>query len=271
MAHPSIPAARPPDATDLRERAVAVPSRRKTPRNVAIVLVAGVILSVGTVYLLRDAIASAVAGYVLEHQANVTCNHPQIHLGRSLRAATISQLECTVHNSRITHLRTKGDSVVELDGLHIVSATAHAASLDQRDRDVSNAKADFALSLGKAVGLADALMKGMLDAAQNYSADSPLIATDQLTETRGGKPESTLYGYTQRMDGAWNVTRARSVESGVGGIELRNFEQRVTSKRGRLSLDIYFGKPEPHQKPDLRVVVTGDRLDTDSPSFAAQL
>jgi hypothetical protein len=52
---------------------------------------------------------------------------------------------------------------------------------------------------------------------------------------------------------------------------VRNFDLKVTPKRGELTLAIWLGKPDPGEKPDALLEVDGSDLNQEHPKFDIRL
>jgi hypothetical protein len=218
-------------------------------------------------YGFRDPIATKVAGFVLDRRPGMRCTHPEIRVDRSLELAIVAPIDCSIADGPITRFVAQSDMEVELDGFSAKRVRIERAMMDQRERDVSNVESNTLGDLADLVGFRDSLVKGMLDAGEMYAGKGPVIQMDTVISKRAGKTEAVMHGFRITHENGWDRQFAARMESGPDIAAIRNFDLRVTPKRGQLSLDLFLGKPEPGEKPDIELQVEGRQLDEKKPHF----
>jgi hypothetical protein len=107
----------------------------------------------------------------------------------------------------------------------------------------------------------------MLDAAEPFSSDGPVLEIATLVAKRAGKREAVMRDFERSFDNGWARQRAKRVEAGPQVAEIRNFDMRATPSRGLLTLEIFLGKPEAGDEPDIKLKLEGSRLNEKKPRF----
>lgn len=226
----------------------------------------------GAAYAFRNPLATAAFAYAVDHNQQLSCTHPDVEVTRSLGELIIGPVACDVRGKPLLRVTTTARTFIELGASGPKSIEVGHATFNYRERDISAAHTNTAADIGKIVGMSDSLIKGMLDAAEMYSADTPAISVERLTMMRAGKRESVMYGFWMAVEGTWNRSHAARVDAGIEGLaEIRNFDMRVTPVRGKLSMAVYLGKAERGEAPDTVVRLEGTALDKRQPSFELSL
>jgi hypothetical protein len=230
-----------------------------------------VLLGLG-LYLFRNQVATAATAYAIDRSA-MECTHPKVTLPASLGRIVISPIECQNPSGPISGVTTHDDAIISLDGMSIAGVSTSSATIDQRDRDASHIENNTLGDLSSIVGVDEMLAKGILDARDMYSTRTPPFNAEKLIVNRAGKREAIMYGVEKKLEGDWSRTFAKRVDTpGIGGaLSIRNFDMKVTPSRGKLQLDVYMAKPKKGDKPDMKVKMDAERLDTKKPHFALKL
>jgi hypothetical protein len=237
-----------------------------------VVLVAIVLLVLGLVgYLARDPIATTVTGFVIDRQKTLSCSHPDVHVASSLDQVVLSPVQCNVYDNPITKFESHAPMIVDLAGMKPRQVRVAKATIDQRERDISKVESNLLGELAEMTGSTDSLVKAMLDGAESYSKSDMWLVIDEMAGYRGGKKESVMHRFRTNMDGEWNRTRADLIDSGGGPMSVGDMDMRVTPSRGRCTVSLFLGKRERGDKPDFRLEVVGDRLDTPKPHMRLRL
>lgn len=244
------------------------------PRWIKIVL--GVLISAvlvaGLSYGFRNSIATRALAYMLDHQEKLTCSHPEVEVASSLAWADVAPLDCKIRRSPMSEFKTMGPSRMFLKPFGVERIHVPRAVFDFHDRDVSHVQLDSDGELANVVKMTDPMVKGILDSSETYSPDQPPMLIDHLTMQRGGKRESVMHEHTTTMDGVWSRSHAERVDFGMEGIAtVREFDMRVTPRRGKLRMLVHLGDAEPGEKPDALVKLDGSELDQPKPRFDLSL
>jgi hypothetical protein len=243
----------------------------KLSKTVLALAVAG-LLGLSVAYAFRDALATRLVAFAVERQHQLKCTHPDVAVANTLQRVTLSPLQCTVDSGPVRELIVDGPTTIELDGLRVARVSTQRASLDQRERDVSNLECDLAGDLAKLAGFRDPFVKGMLDSSEMYAAKLPLLLVDELTAKRAGKLESVMHGYRQSSDDLWDRTQAQRLTGfGTNLVAVTDFEMRVTPQLGSVRMNIYWGKPRRGESPDMVLKLDGRRLQSKKPRCSVKL
>ena len=222
----------------------------------------------GLAYVFRNPLATALAGFALDRQENLTCSHPDVEVSASLRTLVVSAIDCDVAKKPLAHVKTSGPMQIELSGFGPESIAIDRATFDYRERDVSHVRTNTAADLAQIVGMTDSLIKAVLDASEMYSTDSPRITVERLTMLRGGKRENVMHDFWMAVEGEWNRSHAARVDIPAEGLaSVRNFDMRVTPVRGNLAMAVYLGEAERGEPPDAALRLEGKGLNQPHPSF----
>jgi hypothetical protein len=65
--------------------------------------------------------------------------------------------------------------------------------------------------------------------------------------------------------------QADVIDAGASPVTVGDLDMRVTARRGIGRVSIYFGKKTRDSKPDIRLELTGERLDTSAPHVQLRL
>jgi hypothetical protein len=222
-------------------------------------------------YVFRDPIASELAALALERKPGMRCTPPELQIDASLDRVTVSPIECSMAKGPISAFSTLSDLEVQLDGLKASRARVARAIVDQRDREVTEVESNTLGDLAKLAGMRDMLVKGMLDASEGFSPGGPVMQCGTLTMKRDGKLEAVMRDFQRTYEHGWERTRAAVVEGGPEFASIRDLDMSVTRSRGKLKMDVFLGKPERGESPDVRLKVEGDRLNQSEPHFDMSL
>jgi hypothetical protein len=234
-------------------------------------VVAFVVVLCVVAYFFRDALATRVAAHVLDGRPGLRCTHPDVRISRALDSVTLTPIKCSLSEGPITKFSAESNTVVLLDGLHLRSVNIPRATIDQRDRDMTNVESNALGDLAQVIGMRDSLCKGLLDASEMYSDSDMLLQVGVMTQKRKGKTESVMHGFRRTFEKGWDRQFAERVESSPELASVRNFDMRVTPSRGELTADIYLGKPKHGEKPDAELKIDGRELDQKKPRFKLSL
>jgi hypothetical protein len=223
---------------------------------------ASVILN-AVAYVFRDALATRVFAFVVDGLDSVQCDHAAVRVSRDLHEIRIAPLDCTIEEKPMHRLRTLDDAVITLDSVGIEDVRIRRVIVDYKERDISQVRSNTLGELAAFAGLSDKLVKSLLDASESFSTSAPPIKADVLTLNRGGEKAATMHDFVKSNDGVWERTYAARLESGP--VELHAFDMRVTASSGRLAANLYVGKGEPGEKPDVPLLLEGAELDTKAP------
>jgi hypothetical protein len=232
----------------------------------------GFAVMLGVAYALRSEIATDVAAFMLDRSDSTRCSHPEIVVDSSLEEAEVGPIECRVYRGPMRRGETFGRTRILLDGFQVKHMYVPRATFDFRERDISHVETNTLGDLADFVGMSESLIKGALDARDQYDPDAKPMTIGQVTMLRAGKKESQMFEQRQQMDGVWLRTYAARVATGIEGLaEVRNFDMRVTPKRARLTMGIYLGEAERGEKPDGELRLEGRDLDSPHPKFDLSL
>jgi hypothetical protein len=259
--------------TDSLPERAAIPTATK--RSIGR-LVVGVLLALAAslllVYLLRNPIATRVLAWTLDHKGNVSCSHPDVTIASSLSRISVAPVQCVILSGPLREVTMHSDTLISMTGTHVQSVEIAKATFDQRERDISNVDTDAASALAQFVGFGDELIKGLLDSSELYSIDSPPVLIEELTMKRAGKKQSLMHGFEKTVDGEWDRSHARRVQStGGAGTTVRDLDMRVTPTRGKLTANVYLGTPKAAEAPDVKLRLEGRHLNGPRPSFTLDL
>lgn len=218
-------------------------------------------------YVFRDPLATKVAAFALDRRPGMRCTHPDVRIESSLKLATISPIDCSIAEGPFARFSTQSDMEVQMKGFKPGTARVAQAIMGQRERDVSHVESNTLAGLADLVGFRDQLVKGMLDAAESFSPEGPVLRVGTLLAKRDGKREAIMRNFERSFDNGWARQRADRVEAGPKVAEIRNFDMRTTPSRGVLTLDIFLGKREPGDEPDVNLKLEGTRLNEEKPHF----
>lgn len=243
----------------------------RTLGKVLILSVASLALLAAVTYAYRDPIATELAAVALKRKSGMRCTAPQIQIDGSLDHVTVSPIECSIAEGPISAFKTLSPLEVQLDGFKASRVRVARAIVDQRERDVSKVESNTLGDLADLAGVLDMLVKGMLDASEMFRPGGPVVHCGTLTMKRNGKLEAVMRDFQRSHEHGWERTRAERVESGPEFASIRDFDMRVTPSHGKLRLNVFLGKPERGEPPDMRLEVEGDRLNQRKPHFDLSL
>jgi hypothetical protein len=242
------------------------------PRLSHVVLgsVAALALFCSLAYAFRSALATTVTRSVIAHSGTFSCSPAHVAIAPDFERIAVQPVQCTLSRGPTRHLRTEGDSVLELHDLRPLNVHIAKLSVDQHARDVSNIDTG---PHGELAGLLQSLSKAMLDFSELYSSGSPPLTIDQLEWQRDGKPEVSLRGFRRSNDGQWHRywVESLAMRGEDRAIAAQALDMRVTRTRGQLSASVYLSPPKPGQVPDLTLRLLGHNLDQRQPRFEVKL
>jgi len=239
-----------------------------------VVIASAVVAVCAAAYIFRNPIANAVVDYALAHSDERHCTKPHIDIAAALDRIDVSEMECTMRSGPVRYVHTEGLTRIRFSGLSQVHVHIDKATIDQRDRDVSNVETNTLGEVADLVGAMDSFSKGMLDAAEMYSPSLPSVEIDEVTMKRAGKMDSVMYGFSQSLDGRWNRSQAKRVEMPGGGnglVSVQALDMRVTPQQGRMTASIFITKPSPGEQPDVTLEVQGRKLDAKRPHISIEI
>jgi len=240
--------------------------------KIVVVAVAGLLLMLAAVYAFRDSVATRVAAYMLNRNADMLCTHPNVHISSSLNLITLSPFECQMYKpGPLKSMKAESDVLLHLDGLSLTQIDVKRATMDQRDRETAHVKSNTFGDLANVVGIRDGLVKGMLDASESFSPGGPVMHADTLIAKRNGKVESVMKDFRRTFEDGWERQHAAQLEGGGGIVAMRDFDMRVTKQRGKLSLALHLGKPERGESPDMKLKMEASGLDQETPRVSLSL
>jgi hypothetical protein len=222
-------------------------------------------------YVARNALATSLAALVLDRKSSLSCTHPVISLTAALDTAIVSPFSCRIHSGPMTEFTTSAALIADLQLLRPRSLHVARATIDQRERDLKNVHMNALQAIADFTGMTHELVESMLDASESYSPDSPALQVDVLNAKRGGKHKSTMRNFRRTLDGSWSRTQADVIDAGASPVTVGDLDMRVTASRGIGRVSIYLGKKTRDSKPDIRLELTGERLDTSAPHVQLQL
>lgn len=238
-------------------------------KKIALGVVAAILVLWIAVYIFRDALASRALALVVDNVSALQCNHPRVHISPSLRQIFLSPLDCEIAGKPMRRLQTHDDVTVTLGATSIDDVHVKRATVDYKERDLSQVQSNTLGDIAALTGVSDKLVKSLLDASENYSESSPPLRVDVLTMQRAGKTSAVMHNFSKGPDGAWERTYAERVES--GSLELRKLDMRATPSRGRLTTNIFLGAAERGEKADVRLLLEAEQLDTKQPRVTLHL
>jgi hypothetical protein len=208
---------------------------------------------------------------VLDHSNTLHCSRPIVTLSAKFDSAIVSPIRCRIRTGPITEFASEDAMIVEMSGVRPRSVRVARASIDQRERDLSHVEMNALQAIANYTGMTHELVCSMLDGSETYSTSNPALTVGALTARRGGKNKSIMRNFRKSLDGRWNRTQADEIDSGPSPVTVGDLDMRVTEKSGVGVVSIYFGKRSRGAKPDIRLELTGERLDTDKPHVRLRL
>lgn len=242
--------------------------------RIVLIALAGLVALLGLAYLFREPLATRITAYMLDRSGDMKCTHPEIRIASSLRQITATPFECEMFKpGPLKSFKAESDVVVQLDGLKVALIRVARATMEQHDREVPKVKSNALGDMSNLVGVRDGLLKGMLDASESYSPGGPVMEVDTLVAKRDGKVESVMKDFRRSFEDGWERQHAARMEGGAAPdfVAMRDFDMRVTKSRGKLSLDVYLGKPERGEDPDVELKMDARGLDEKSPYVSMSL
>jgi hypothetical protein len=211
-------------------------------------------------YVFRDEVATHALALAVDNIKTLQCNHASVHITPSLRRIHVTPLDCTIEGKPMKHLSTHSDAVVTMGLVGIDDVHIERATVDYKERDLSNVTSNTLGDIAAFTGVSDKLVKSLLDASENHSTSAPPIRIDTLTIQRAGETSAVMHDFSKTPDGIWERTSAAKVTSGP--IEINDFDMRATPSQGRLTGEVHLGKAV----PDVALEIKGAKLDTQQPS-----
>jgi hypothetical protein len=232
--------------------------------------VAALVMFSSLAYAFRSALATTVTRSVIAHSGTFSCTPIHVAIAPDFEHIAVQPVECTLRRGPTRHLRSEGDSVLELHDLRPLNVHIAKLSVDQHARDASNT---HTAAYGELAGLLQSLSNAMLDFSELYTTGSPPLTIDELEWQRDGKPEASLRGFRRSNDGQWHRywVESLAMRGADRAITAQAIDMRVTRTRGELSASVYFSPPKPGQVPDLTLRLLGRNLDQRQPRFDVKL
>lgn len=222
-------------------------------------------------YVFRDSVATKAAELALERREGLRCTPPKIHVAASLEHLTVSPIECTMQKGPLQSFSARNGLEIRLSGFRPKLIHTTHLVMDQRERDVSQVEKK---SAGKVPGISqmsDQFVKAMLDASEMFSSGGPTLHADTMVAKRAGKTESIMKDFRRSSEFGWDTQSAAQLLGVPPIVSVRNFEMKVTPKRGEMTVAVYLGKPDPGEKPDATIKVDGTDLNQKKPKFDIRL
>jgi hypothetical protein len=244
----------------------------RTFGKVALIALAGLVVLLGVAWVFRDALATRVTAYMLDHSDDMRCSHPDIRITKSLQRVTASPFECENFGpGALKAFKAESDVVLQLSGFEVTHIFVSRATMDQRDREVPDVKSNMLGDMSNLIGVRDGLLKGMLDASEGFSPGGPVMEVETLVAKRNGKVDSTMKGFRRTYEDGWERQHAARMEGGPDFIAMRDFDMRVNKSEGKLSLAVHFGKPKRGEEPDIELKMEARGLDEKQPRVSMSL
>jgi hypothetical protein len=239
--------------------------------KVSLAVCAVLVLLAAALYVFRDAVATQAADVILDQREGLRCTRPKIHVAASLALATVSPIECTIQKGPLQGFSAPEGLEITLNGFKPKLVHAKHLVMDQRQRDVSHVEKKSAGKIPGFSQMSNQFVKGMLDASEQFSTGGPMVRADTMVVKRAGKTESVMRDFTRSSEFGWDRQTASRLEGIPDVVSIRNFDMKVTPKKGELTLAIYLGKPDPGEKPDAQLKVDGRDLNQAKPQFDIRL
>jgi hypothetical protein len=234
-----------------------------------------VILALGALalgYVCRDRVGTALFARALTQRRGLHCTTPEVAVSASLNEVRLSPLSCRAVEGPVRSFET-GVTHLRLLRLRVRSAELESASVEYRDRDLSQIKAsrselrEIALPEGT---LRQTLIAALLDASEMYSVDAPTIRVKTLSATRSGRTQFVMHDLRVSLAGTWNRSQAAWVECPfAAGVVLRDLDMLVVPGWGKLNATLVQAG-HPQAKP-VALRIEGRRLDGVRPRVVAEL
>jgi hypothetical protein len=229
------------------------------------------VLMAAALYVFRDAAATKAANLVLERREGTRCTRPSLHVAASLDRLTVSPIECTIRKGPLQTFSAPDGLEITLRGFKPQLIHAKHLVMDQRARDVSHVAKKSAGKLPGLSEISDQFVKAMLDASELFAGDGPTLRADTMVSKRAGKTESVMKEFKRSSEFGWDHQTAARLEGVPDVVSIRNFDMKVTPKKGEMTVAVYLGKPDPGEKPDALLKVDGRDLNQERPQFDIRL
>lgn len=239
--------------------------------KVMLALIAGAVLVGALLYVFRDDVATKAAASMLDRRDGMRCTHPKVRVNTSLDLISVSPLECTLEKGPLRMFSAPEGFEVTMKGMKPSLVRAKHGVMDQRERDVSNVEKKSAGKIPGLDQLSDQWVKAMLDASESFSSGGPIVRVDTLVMKRAGETESVMKDFRRSSEFGWDRQTAAQILGPPKPVRLRNFEMKVTPKRGEMTLAVYLSQPDPGEKPDVFLKVDGEGLNQAKPQFDIRL
>lgn len=245
--------------------------RLRTLAKILLVLSGGFVLLAAALYVFRDAVATKAAELALERHDELRCTPPKLHVAGSLERLTVSPIDCRILKGPLQRFSAPNGLEVTLVGFRPKLIHATHLVMDQRERDVSHVEKKSAGKVPGFSSISDQFVKSMLDASESFSSGGPIVRADTLVAKRAGKTETIMKDFRRSSEFGWDRQTAAQLLGVPEVVSIRNFDLKVTPKRGELTLAIWLGKPDPGEKPDALLEVDGSDLNQEHPKFDIRL
>jgi hypothetical protein len=240
----------------------------KVRRGLLIALGCVLLLSAAA-YLFRNPLATKLTAVMLDRSRDMQCStHPDVRISSTLQRITVSPFKCEMLKpGPLKAFETHSEAVLTLSGLTPSRIYVSKATMDQREREVKNVESNTVGDLANIVGIRDQLVKGMLDASEQFSVGGPIVEADTMIAKRAGKVDSIMKHFRRSYEDGWDHQHAERMESpgGTGPVAMRDFDMRVTKSQAKLRLSVYLGKAKAGEEPDVALKMDATGLDENKP------
>ena len=238
-------------------------------RRGLLIALACVVLLSAAAYVFRNPLATRGAAFMLDRSRDVRCTHPDIRMSSTLQRITVSPIECEMLKpGPLKSFQAHSEVVLTLEGLTLTRVFVSRATLDQRERKVTNVESNTTGDLANIVGIRDNLVKGMMDASESFSPGGPIVEADTMIAKREGKVDAVMRHYRRSYEDGWDhqhAERLESAEGEKGPLAMRDFDMRATKSQAKLRLAVFLGKPKPGEEPDIALKMDATGLDETKP------
>lgn len=195
------------------------PGRRRLTVTVAVVAVGALLLGAGIVYLLRDAIAGAVARDLLAERG-VTCTPLSLELAADLSRVVVAPTSCRVDGGRLESVGLPQGAELTLDGTRAESLVVPAIEIATADDGGGIDELAGGIVASDGEGPLPERLRRPIDAlAALATEDLPRIAIGSVAVGRGDPTRIHLsdVGIDREPGGALTLSIARADPAGRRG------------------------------------------------------
>jgi hypothetical protein len=221
-------------------------------------------------YVLRDTLATAYFQQRLDASPAVSCEPLQVTMSADLGHATLAPMTCRITEGPIAELELREPATLAVGLKGIEAATAPSVRLDSRPRSTEHVELDVTGELLAVVNGHQGIIKGVLDARDRYSAETPRVDIGELIQQRGGETEVTLHQVEIYVHDDWAVTRAeRGILAKTDVAELHALDLWVKPDAARVDYGVRVTGPlgNIYSGDEVTFRLVGEGLDTQEPRF----